>query len=480
MMKKQNNLQKSLQENIKTITDLFNDQLLKVKYITNINNPDLRMAIIYFGQLVNRDYIQECITKPLIEFTEKLEGKKVIKTLQESILTSSEINEFTDIDDIATELLMGRTVLLVDKYDTALVMETNDRIARSTEEPESEKYLRGPREGFSESLLYNISLVRRKILSPNFKFEYYKIGKNTNTNYCLCYFEGLVDTQALKTVKERLKTVKPDAVVDTYSLTQAIKDKGWSPFDTVGFTEKPDTLAAKVLEGKVGLILDGTPVALFMPQLFVENFQNSEDYYVSPYFASLSRFSRIVGFFVSLFLPAIYVAIITHHWEFLPLPLAQAIAQAQMGTPFPTIVECIILLVTFEVLRETGVRVPTGVGQSLSVVGAIVIGQAAVEASLVSPTMVFIISLTAITGLINYRMKGAAVALRYLNLLVASFFGLYGCLFAFIGLLMHLFNIRAFGVQYMERAVPFTMKNIGDSFIRVPMEDINTSGSVEE
>ncbi|HHU55811.1 MAG TPA: spore germination protein [Acholeplasmataceae bacterium] len=479
-MKKEIYLQKSLDNNVSQITALFNDELLKVKYITNINNKDLRMAIIYFGHLVKRDYIHDSITKPLIEFTFKIEKGLALKTLKESVITASEVVEQTSIDDIATDLMMGRTVLLIDKVNTALVMETNDRISRTTEEPEPEKILRGPREGFSESLLYNISLVRRKILSPNFKFEYFKIGKNTNTHYCICYFVGLVDTQVLDEVKKRLNRVRPDGIIDSHTIHQAISEKGYSPFDTIGYTEKPDTFVSKILEGKVGIIVDGTPVALTVPQLFVENFQSSEDYYVSPYFASLSRFSRILGFFTSLFLPAVYIAVITHHWEVLPLALAQALAKAQMGTPFPSIIECFLLLLTFEVLRETGVRVPSGVGQSLSVVGAIVIGQAAVEASLVSPTMVFIVSLTAITGLINYKMKGAAIVLRYLNIIIAALFGLYGCLFAFFGLLVHLFNIRAFGVQYMERSVPFTLKNIGDSFIRVPMEDINTSGSVEK
>ena len=469
-------IQKNIDKNIETLENLFSDDLLKTRNIVNINNPKQRFVIMYFGNLVNRDYIQNSIVEPILEFTGKFEGKKTFETLEESVLFASEVNKVNKFDEIATELMMGRTILFIDKFDRALSMETNDRIIRGNQEPETEQVLRGPREGFNESLLDNISLVRRKVLTPEFKIEYYKLGKNTQTNYCICYIKNLVDKKALEELKKRLKGLNVDAVLDTYAINQLIKDRTLSPFETVFLMEKPDTFVSKLLEGKAGVIIDGTPVAMTVPNLFVENFQTSEDYYVSPYFASLSRIARIFSFFISLYLPAVYVAVVTMHWEVLPVDLSFAIAQGKMGTPFPTVLECFLLMSVFEILRETGVRVPTGVGQSLSVVGAIVIGQAAVEAQLASPTMVFIVALTAITGLINYNMKGAAIVLRYVNLLISSVFGLYGCLFSFFLIMTHLFSIRSFGVQFMEKYVPFKLENVKDSIIRAPMKNINQTG----
>jgi spore germination protein KA len=466
-------LTKNLKDNIQLIKDKFDDDMLKVREILNIYNDKTKITIIYFGLLVNREYIQTTIVKPILEFKEEFESKDLINTFGTSIINSSEFAVNSDIDEICYELMQGKTILLIDGYKDSLLIETNDRISRSPTEPEAETVLRGPRVGFNESLMNNISLLRRILLNTDLKFTYLKMGKETNVYMAYTYIEGLVDTRALKEFEKKLYEMNLDAVVDSNAVAEAISYRGLSPLEIVGQTERPDNLAAKLLEGKIGVMLDGSPVVLTLPFLFAENFQTSEDYYVSTFFASVSRLARIVGFLISTLLPGLYVAIITYHWEIVPTRVALSILQAQEGLTLPTPIEAIFMLAVFEILRETGIRTPSGLGQSMSIVGALVVGQSAIQARIASPIMVIIVSLTAMTALINYKLKGATIFFRILVLIAGTLFGLYGIAVCVYFILFHLFSKKSFGVQYTELFFPFKKGNLKDTFIRATGEGIS-------
>ena len=466
-------LKKNLETNIKIIKDEFNDDLLKRRDIVNINNQDVKISLLYFGLLANRDFIQTSIVKPVLDYLSDFPQSELIEFIEKSLIISSEVKASSDIKEVTDELMFGKTILFVEGYDQCLIIETNDRVTRTPNEPDAEATLRGPREGFTESLMTNISLLRRKILNPDLKFHYLKVGKETNVYLSYTYIDSLVDTRALHEFEDRLNKINLDAVLDTNTITEAISNRGISPFEIIGQTERPDTLASKLLEGKIGVMMDGSPVALTLPFLFVENFQTNEDYYINSFFVSFARIVRILGFIISTLLPGVYVAVISFHWEIVPTRMALSIAQAQEGLSLPTSIEAFIMLIAFEITRETGIRTPSGLGQSMSIVGTLVIGQAAIQARLASPFMVIVVALTAITGLINYKLKGATIFIRFILLLAGSIMGLFGVFIVGFLVVFHIASINSFGVQYMERGFPMKKGNLKDSILRVKGEGVS-------
>jgi len=252
-------------------------------------------------------------------------------------------------------------------------------------------------------------------------------------------------------------------------IAELISDSAISPFKSVGSTERPDVVAAKMLEGRIAIIVDGTPVAITAPHIFIEYFQVNEDYYINYYFSSINRVLRILCFILSISLPAVYISLTTFHQEMIPTPLIRSISAARQGVPFPTVVEVMLLLITFEILREAGTRMPTAIGNALSIVGALVLGQSAVEARLVSAPVVIIVAFTAIAGLALQRMSGAIIISRVIFIIFSSIIGLYGYIFGILGLLIHLFSLRSFGVPYMLTLMNLDPQDIKDTVIRSPL-----------
>lgn len=468
-------LKNDIDTNIKTIKDNFEDELLKERTIINQYNSNVSFGILYFSNLAKKELISINVIKPILEYSKKFETNDVLEHVTKNILFINEVKPTKDLFEIYKELLRGKTIILCSKNDYCLIVDTDDRKSRAIMEPDVERILRGPREGFVESMMMNIAMIRNKIMTSKLKFEYIEIGEITKTRGCICYVEDKVDKKALEILRYRLSKYKPDGIMDTNSIAEHIRDFKYSPFKTTGVTEKPDVIAAKLIEGKTALMVDGSPSVIYLPVLFVELFHTDEDYYIGYVFTSVGRLLRLIGFLISIILPGAYVAVVTHHWEIIPAPLLIAILSSQQGVPFPTVVECAMLLTVFELLRESGLRAPSGIGQSISVVGAIVVGQAAVEARLVSTTMIFIIALTAISGLITTKLKGASIIFRFAFLLAGSLLGLYGIYIVLLMLLIHLIRLQSFGVQYTERFFPFKLKNLKHGLLRLPKRDINKS-----
>jgi spore germination protein KA len=331
-----------------------------------------------------------------------------------------------------------------------------------------EKVLRGPKEGFNESIMTNLSLIRRKLKTPDLKFKFREIGVRSKTRICICYIETLANDEILKELEARLDKVDMDIVASSNYIEELIKDCPLSPFKTIGNTERPDVVAAKLAEGRIAIAVDGTPTVLTLPYVFLEYFQSAEDYYDNYYFSSINRLLRCLGEFFTSSIPAIYVAIITYHQEMIPTPLLLSISSARQGVPFPTIIEAIILLFIFEIIREASMRMPTPMGQSISIVGALILGQAAIEARLFSAPMVIVVAATGITGLLNLKLKGATLIIRLILLLLSAFMGLYGYIFGVIGHLIYLFGMSSFGVPYMLEYGSINPVDLKDTFIRAP------------
>lgn len=461
-------LSSSLKENINLIREIFkNNDTLVVRNFENKQNCNLKFCIFFMREMIESAAINSNIIKPIIEST-GFSKENSIDNIMKHIIFSSEVIKTSDVNEISESILNGNTVLLMDGSAEALEMSTKGWQTRAIEEPGGEKVLRGPREGFTESLMMNLSMIRRRILTPNLKFKLKEIGTQTRTKICVCYIDGIVNNKILDELNKRLDSIDIDGILASGYISELIKDEPFSPFKTIGSTERPDVVASKLLEGRIAIIADGTPVALTAPFIFVELFQANEDYYINFYFSSISRIMRILCFIITLSLPAVYVALTTFHIETIPTSLAISISAARQDIPFPSTVEALGLLITFEILRETGTRMPNQIGQALSIVGALVLGQAAVEARIVSAPMVIIVALTGITGLTIPKVKGASILIRLILLMLSSLIGLYGFAFGIIGLMIHLFKMRSFGVPYMLNVMSLDPEDLKDTAIRAP------------
>jgi spore germination protein KA len=462
-------LTKDLNLNIELIKDIFkNDETLITRYIESQNDYSIKCCVFYIDGMVDNRLLNQDILKPILEYRFTRNMTDFIDIIAKQIILSNNVEKTSDFEKITQAIVYGDSVFLADGSAEVLILSTKGWNARPLTEPENEKVFRGPREGFNESIMTNLSMLRRRLRTQELKMEYKTFGTKSKTKACLCYIDTLVNKKILAELERRLNKFSIDAVLDVNYIGEFIKDEPYSPIKTIGSTERPDAVAAKLLEGRIALFLDGTPVVLTMPYLFIENFQSSDDYYVNYYFSSINRLLRITAFFISISAPGIYVALTTFHQEILPTDLAVSISVARQGVPMPTVVEAVIMLLIFEILRETGLRTNQSVGQALSIVGALVIGQAAVDAKLISAPMIIIISISGITGIMLPKIKGAIIILRYILLALCSIIGLYGYIFGMMGLLLYLINIRSFGLPIMGGVGDGDFQGDKDIFVRAP------------
>lgn len=439
-------------------------------------DPTLEFCIVYIEGMTDKTFIHDQIIKPVTEaeLHDALDINHLLNVLSKEVISAANVYENDQVDKIIQDLLSGCSALFAKEFDKAIMIDTSNWEQRAIDEPESEKTVTGPREGFVEDINTNIMLIRRKLKTANLKLRFLELGKETKTRICICFIETIADKKIVEEVNKRIKKIDIDSILDSEYLQELIKDSPMTPFKTTGFTERPDVVVGKLLEGRVVIISDGTPVAITVPFTFVEYFNVNEDYYSNYYFATLNRMIRWIGFFLASSVPAIYVAFITFHQEMLPTQLLLSISASRQNVPFPTIVEAILMLFVFEILRETSVRIPTVIGQTISIVGALVIGQAAVEAKLVSAPMIIVAALTGITSFVVPKMQGEIIIIRLVFLIAASFIGLYGYLFGVIGMFIHLASLRSFGIPYMLNIGTFRPADAKDVMARVPWQKMKS------
>lgn len=463
-----------LNENVGAFRAIFTgDDTINYRFIETRGMPSVRCCAIFADGMVDSAIMNDSIIRPLTRAAVN-SGAACLDEIEFSVIQGNQVERSGDLDKMVSALLYGDTILFADGFADGLIINSKGWPARSISEPDDEKALRGPREGFTEAILQNTSMIRRKIQTSDLKFAFQSLGTRTNTKLCFVYLDSVVDHQVLEELKRRLKKIDIDGPVSSNTITEFIRDSPYSLFKTVGASEKPDIVASKLLEGRVALILDGSPLVLTVPYLFIENLQSPDDYYVSFYYGSIGRILRFLAFFLTITIPAFYIALVNFHQEMIPASLLYSLITAAKGVPFPTVVECVGMLLMFEILRETGIRMSDKIGQALSIVGALVVGQAAVEAKIVSAPTVIIVAFTAITGLMAPRMKAAGIICRFAALAAASFIGIYGFFLFMITLLIYLFGIRSFGVEYMSQLLSFTRQDMKDMYVRAPLPMMET------
>lgn len=462
----------SLQENLDALRQLMGDSNdLKIHTFRFGEGGRRQGALFFIDGLVSNEIMMQGILLPMMNWrfgNESLpKGRELAETLAGEVLCVGDIQVKEKLGELVTGCLSGDTAILLDDCDAGLVVSSKGWDKRSVSEPQSETVVRGPREGFTENLRTNTSLIRRKIRSEQLRIENLVIGRKTQTNISLIYLDGVVNQRALKEIRYRIQSLEVDSILESGYLEEYIGDAPFSPFSTIGGSEKPDVVASRLLEGRVAVLVDGTPYVLTAPLFFVECFQTAEDYYVQPLYATAMRLLRYAAYFITVFGPAIYIALTDFHPELLPTTLLFTIANAREGTPFPVFIEALIMEFTYEILREAGIRLPRPVGQAISIVGALVMGDAAVSAGLVGTPVVITIAITAVSGFLVPSLNESSTLLRVPMMVLAATLGWYGISMGFLAVLLHLGSLNSFGSPYFD-GLSWT-RNLQDSVVRMPL-----------
>ena len=456
----------NLDDNIKQMKEQFShDNTFICRMVQGRGSPALRAALFFFDGMVESRNINESIIKPISLW----EGAPLpMESVIDEVLHIDDCPFDPPVDKLVSAFLYGDTIVLVDGDSRPAVVNTKGFAKRGPDEPDNEKVLRGPREGFTEAFMGNLALIRRRLRTPDLCFEFSQIGSVSHTTVSVCYINGIADQTVLQAVKQRLKQIELDAVLDANYLSELMRDDRFSPFPTTGFTERPDIVAAKLLEGRIAIVVDGTPVVLTVPHILQETFQANDDYYISYLYTNLTRWLRVLGFVLTITLPAIYVALLTWHQEMIPTQLLFSIAASRQGVPFTTFTEAVGILIIFEILKEAGTRTPETIGQALSIVGGLVLGQAAVEARFASAPMVIVIAFSGVTALIVPKLRTATLLLRFFLLICAAILGLYGILLGLACILAHVCRLTSFGIPYLTNILAGEKHNGQDVLFRFP------------
>lgn len=382
-----------------------------------------------------------------------------------------DVYECQSLTDATEKVLVGWTLFIVQKNNQVLAVNTYGPPSRSIDRSETEGIILGPQEAFTEQIRTNIGILRQRIKSPDLKVEPYQVGKYTKKLVDLVYMQGLVQQEFLDTIRDRIKKVDIDYIFGSGDLAQLIDDNPFSPFPQYHMTERPERITAHLMDGKVALFIDGSPFVLSTPASFIEFFQTSEDYTNRWISASVIRTLRIVGVLISISLSALYVAVVTYHYQMIPSKMLVTLTVSRARVPFPPIIETLLMEVTIELLREAGARLPTKVGQTIGIVGGIVIGQAAVAAGFASNILIISVALSTIASFItpSYVMSSALRALRFFLILFAGWWGIYGLTIGLLMMVIHFLRLSSLGTPYLTPFAPLRLSDLKDTFVRVPI-----------
>jgi hypothetical protein len=442
-------------------------------------SQDLQGFCVFIETLVDKNKIEQKLLHFLSEqstYSELDSYENIINMLQNRIPFSS-ISESTDFNHCVQGLLKGICLLVISKSSHVLLLNAARTPHRSVTEPLIESTVQGPQEGFTEDISINFSLLRKRIKNVHFRIEQLVLGTETETKVCLLYLGNLAPVTVVDEFRKRVHSIKIDSVLDSSYIEEWIQDTSLSPFSTLLKTERPDVVASHLLEGRVGVLVDGTSDVLIGPITFFQFFIAPEDYYQRAGIATLLRLLRVLSFMLAIFVPALYIAILTYHQELLPHSLLINLSAQREGVPLPAMLEAVLMMVTFEVLREAGLRMPRIAGQAISIVGALVLGEAAVSAGLVSAAMVIVVAVTAISNFVapSYSFGITQRLLQFFYMALAGFMGLFGVLCGALFTVIHLASINSFGVPYLSPVAPTFLTDWKDLLVRVPRPWMKTN-----
>ena len=468
-------LTKNFLDNINEIVFKFqgNPSLIKKEIVLNEN---IKAFVIYIDQIADCKYIEESIIHPLLFFIKNPLNKEkdLISNIMSRYLVSSNCEVNDDIEILSSNILKGKTLILIEGCTQGILCNTVSSNYRAIQESTTEKSIKASRESFVENIEINLAMIERKISNNKFKVESYVIGDITNTSVCITYIDGLVEETILNNIKNKISTIKSPSMLSIGFMEQFIEDYSLNIFPTAKSTERPDKVAADLLEGKVAILVAENSSALIVPTTFVEFFQGFDDYSQRTIIASFSRILRFLSLFLILFLDSIYLLALAYNSNLLPYKLVFLLIDSRLNIPLPPFLEILCMELAVETLREGGLRLPSPVGTTLAIVGGLVIGEAATRANLASYTTLLVVAVTVICSFLipNYEMALSIRILRFPLLILAQIFGFFGIIFGSYLILIILIKTESFGVPYFSPLAPLRESDLKDSFIRSPIKYI--------
>jgi len=448
------------------ILSLFNENAEIIERVFIINNKTIKLYFI--DCLINKELFSLGVV-PALKSLEQLEEKNFCNVLEKKLLGVASVKRTSDFNMIKEEIFNGSVVISIENEKEKLIVGLTQFSKRSIAEPPSASVVRGPREGFIEEIETNISMIRRRLKTPSLALKRLKVGKRTSTKICLLYLTDVVDKNLVSLLEKRISKINVDGIIDSYYLEELLANGDEKFFKKLGNTEKPDVVTARVLEGRVAIIVDGSPIVLTAPFLLFEDMQSPGDYYDIPARASFVRFVRLVGLLFAILLPGMYVALQSYHYRVLPISFLITLLSSIEGISFPPILEILFVLFLFEILNEASVRMPKQLGMAMSIIGALVLGDTAVQAGIITPPSIVVVAISGITLYIIPNQASEASLLRTLFTIIGGIAGFYGIFLGFLLLISYLVSINSNGAPYMAPYAPSVNDDKKDGFIKKPL-----------
>ncbi|MEW9502431.1 spore germination protein [Jeotgalibacillus marinus] len=463
------------EENVSLVKEELGDSSDMVLRTFQLGDENLKTALIFLKDIVDIEMINNNILQPLMTDSPYNDLQDYMDQIKNGLLPVSEMYETDCVKTISINMLQGNAVLLFQGTDHAFILKTPKSKTRSLEEPVTETLVRGPRLGFNEDIGENIALLRKAGVNTDLRLISSQVGSRFNKEVVISFVEGIADPTLVESVKRKIQNIMIDNVPESGIIEQLIEDQPLSFFPQVQNTERPDKVIAAMAEGRVAILLDGTPFALIVPVTLSMFLQSPEDYYHRSISATLNRWLRYIAAFLTVFSTPLYIAFVSFHQGLLPTQLAMSIIGAREGMPFSIIIEALIMEVAIEILREAGLRLPKPIGQAVGIVGGLVIGEAAVEAGIVSPATVIVVALSAIASfsLPQYSMSTSLRMIRFLAMFLSASFGLFGVLVFFLFFCIHLVKLNSFNTPYLSPAIPYSTSDWKDLLVRMPIKMMN-------
>ncbi len=434
--------------------------------LREISLPLFCGVLMFLDEIVDTKEINASIIKPLIEFCDKIEGEVDKETLLTKLGVVCEIEASKTEKDIAEKLFKGFAVLFVDDVESAICFNVAKFNNRAIMEPPTSMVIKGPREGFTENIKINLGLIRKRLITDDLKIESFVVGEKTQTQVKLVYLVSVADDKVVKKIREKINLLTVDGIVDSYYMKKILEDRPNSIFKQIGDTEKPDICCAKILEGRVAIFVDGSPIVLTIPFLLMEDLQSSNDYYSEAHRATMLRILRLFAAIGTILLPGFYIAMQLFHYKVLPLKFLITIVNTTQNLPLNPLLEILFIMVLFEILFEASIRMPKYLGVAISIVGALILGDTAVKAGLVSPPGVMIVAISAITVYTIPDQSTQVSLLRIIFAFIGGILGFQGLILAGMFMVAYLAKLDSFGTPYLAPCAPFVFSDQKDFLIK--------------
>ena len=440
-----------------------------------INKDNIKIGYVYLESVSSDDKISEFLTKSIININD---FNSLFKVLNNKIY-NSHVTTTDNYKDLFYYLASGYTAILVDGYNEAIVVETRSSLDRGVVESSSEPVVRGPKDSFTENHPKNIGLIRKRIKDHNLIFKNILVGRRTKTTISVAYIKDIANLGSVNKIIDKLKKIDIDAIIDSGYIRELLEENSKSIFPKMISTERPDLACTSLLEGRIVLLVENTPFVLILPATLIDFIHSTEDYYHKPLNATFNRILRIICFFITIITPGLYVALMTFNPEIIPGDILLSLVAQRSGVPFSTAIEVLVFVITFEMLREADIHSPSISGSSMSIVGALVLGDAAVNAGIVSPIVIIIVAITSISELVFYDVDiiTALREWRILFILASLLLGLMGFVIAGIILTAKLVSITCLDIPYLTPFSPLYVRQWMDAIFRFPRNKLKYRAS---